>query len=887
MADNVVKEAIQLLNKNESVSNDLKFIKFYNMIINTIINNTYKHGTFNKCGKRAMCDIKDNSIRHICCNAEYIIQKWGSICKEFRINNYTCNDFFIYWLYGKINESKCNANEINQLYNNVKDYWKCGKSDKNCVNIDKKCVNIDYKCVNTDKKCVNIDNKCVNTDEICVESDIKCFRKFWHIKEKNVLKNKKELYDFLQYYKTIKILVNKNSSVHKEKYCNYINYIFLLYEKIHKDYNALHSGYYDEEIERFKNIFKDVDKEFAFLQSQCSKNKVELVLDNDNKKVRAIREDLTTKITEESLKLFQNIETGNLWKTLQIHKFYSWLNQKYEEIQKIPENPVSSEEYINKNTTFNKLYSTIKNILTSGDYTFSKQNNSTINKNCDYINYWLYGKLKDNEDFRNIIPFLYDVRKLFVNDKLCKSKVYNFHIEHLEKKIFLYKFLEFYKILRSKFDVQENGKKIEYCNYIKEIFNLYKDMEQDKENLRAYAEEINYFKETFLENIHELSFLSNRCPGKCLKDIFSDKYKKKCKSEQEPSSEKQNAAYEQCSEHNSSTIHNSEDENDLILKDTQLYKLYNEFNNDINNDYENYCTELNRFECKYKGGFKLCSKLVKNLMHLSRMPKNEERNKHCYALKHWLHEEIRKIFHSNYTDVSTEQVMKKFKEVAFYVNNNYLYDKPCYCFFDGSLNTWKEEKQLHDYFQTYDQIKNMIETNDKDCKKYFNYLTSINKLYGDHLQKCCYCYYDGECSEDCPNYFKCSDEFNPYNIFLKLKCGEEYIKKFKEVKKAPSIDHYVITASLKSLLYRNMKTAYDMFYMITLSIFGMLGMFLIFFIFYKFTPFGPYLHRNVINNKKSNNKNYKGYDTKSLRNNLRHPSKKRNDRKIQFSYLTA
>ncbi|GAB69383.1 hypothetical protein PCYB_001310 [Plasmodium cynomolgi strain B] len=250
--------------------------------------------------------------------------------------------------------------------------------------------------------------------------------------------------------------------------------------------------------------------------------------------------------------------------------------------------------------------------------------------------------------------------------------------------------------------------------------------------------------------------------------------------------------------------------------------MYNEFSQEDNNVYyKKYCTKLNTSKCQNKGVDKICVKLVKNLIHLSNVPLNNDRDERCYLLKHWLYDEIRKKFGANYNDVSKEPVIAELKEVVYRINNNYLHDKPCYCEFVGTLKDWKEEKELHDYFQSYDKIESNINADGDKCNNYFNKLVAINKIYEEHLGKCCYCYRSGYCYDTCPDYFKCDDKYNPYKIFLKLDCTEEISKNFKKVNKPQGIDYYVITEK------------YDLFFIVTQLFLGILGILMIFFIFYK------------------------------------------------------
>ncbi|KMZ78184.1 hypothetical protein PVIIG_04958 [Plasmodium vivax India VII] len=739
------------------------------------------------------CPTCDTFIQKICCNFEEITKKWEQNCSKFSLSPINCNYYFIYWLYGKINDSKCNNELINYFYRKLKSTGEC--------------------------------NSRVNT----------CVKKYSYIEDINVLKNKKELNDFTQYYNAIKNVLNRDVLSNKDKYCKYISYIFNLYEKIHKDHNALYSGYYDEDIKRFKTTFSKVKDEVNFLQPKCSELQVDLVFDKTSYNIKKIKEVVFNDFVNKNSQNFQDVEKGQEFNDSTLHKFYSKLNENYDgDISELDIKKLADVNYIKNNDEFLKILKKIEKIRAEWKKDLA-QDNIFSNKKCEYINYWLYDKLKDNPDPGNVIPFLYRISELFYNEKLCKSKRYEFHIEQIPNKKRLHDFVENYEIIKGKLNNSGKAEKEKYCKYIKAFFDLYKHMEQDIKGLHGYRDEIKHFKSKFYKNISELTFLNNKCPGKCLKYIFTNNYKKMCSSEEEQSEDEPTGGGKICRFEKKSTALDVVEKNVNVFMNYnyKIYDKYEEFNQeDMSKYYKRYCTKLNTSECKVKGVDKICVNLVKNLIHLSDIPWNNKRDERCYLLKHWLYYEIRKIFADNSYDVSKEPVIAELKEVVYRINNNYLHDKPCYCDFVGTLNTWKEEKLLHDYFQSYDNIKSNIEKDSDKCNNYFDNLVAINKLYEEHFGKCCYCYRSGDCYDSCPGYFKCDDKYNPYTIFLKLGCNEEISKSFKKANKPQGIDNYVISETIKSILLA-LKSKFDLFDFVTLSVLGILGTLMIFFIFYK------------------------------------------------------
>ncbi|KMZ83381.1 hypothetical protein PVBG_05928 [Plasmodium vivax Brazil I] len=722
------------------------------------------------------CTMKDTTIRKFCCNIKEILEDWNEKCKEFMLDCEKCNDYFIYWLYGKIKNSDLSVDEIKNLYSVMKKAWKI-KSFSGLCNIKQEFV-----------------------------------------VDKGVIKYKKELYDFLEYYEYIKKRI-ENKPHSSTEFCEYIWYAFEIYKKMHSDFNSYYYGSYDKEIKKFKNVFADVRKESEYVEKKCAKNNLNLVFDKTKNVIRLIKENETKEDVRNKFDLFHSSEKGFLEKNSSLFKFYSELNKYY--VERLTANcGTSGDTYIKENHDFCNMWHSIQEILKDWNRGTLQFKNLTYNKKCDYLNYWLYDKLKDHNDTRNIIPFLYEIRKLFTAKGYCNSKRYEFLAEQLENKKILHDFVEYYDLIKDKLTTLGNTEREKYCDYMKVFFDLYKDMEQNKSLSQGYIDEIRHFKAKFYGNTDELNFINSKCPGKCLNYIFTDKYKIFCPSDQGRSLVDLSDGRESC---------NAE----FIPKDSDLEKAYKELDEeDPNVYYKQYCTKINSFECKHKGVSNICHKLVKNLMHLSEMPKDTKRDERCYLLKHWLYRELRKIFSSNINDVSKEPVITKLKEVFFNINNKYLSERPCYCYFDDTMDKWKDDKQLHDYFQIYEKLAENIKTSSNSCDNYFGYLSSINKLYKKYIGECCYCFKSENCTDICPGYFKCDEKFNPYNLYLQLKCTGEPPKYFEKVDKPLGIDHYVITESQKYALLQYRLTS-DPFYMMAFYVLGVLGIFMTFFVFYK------------------------------------------------------
>ncbi|CAG9484543.1 unnamed protein product [Plasmodium vivax] len=831
MDPTVVDNAFKLL------SEDVKFKSLSELFILRTVIDVVIMGNFPNAQKCKECTMKDTAILKICCNLKKILEDWNEYCKVFNLDCEKCNDYFIYWLYGKIKNSNLNVREIKNIYSVLMNAWKIKLSNKAC--------NIKHELV----------------------------------VDKGVIKYKKELYDFLEYYEYIKKRIEDKQHSSTE-FCEYIWYAFELYKKMHSDSISYYYGYYDKEIEKFKSVFTNVQQELEYLENKCNNNILDSVFDKTNKVIRVMKKNETKEYIRNKFDSFHKSEKGLLEKKSSLFKFYLKLDGYY--AKRTTDSCESSDDnFFMKNIYFCNIWHSIKEMLEEWNRKSSQPKNFTYNKECDYLNYWLYDKLKDHNDTRNIIPFLYEIRKLFTAKGYCNSKRYEFLAEQLENKKILHDFVEYYDLIKDKLTTLGNTEREKYCDYMKVFFDLYKDMEQNKSLSQGYIDEIRHFKAKFYGNTDELNFINSKCPGKCLNYIFTDKYKIFCPSDQGRSLVDLSDGAESCGTENSFTPHYSSNEKDFIPNDSDLDKAYKELDEeDPNVYYKQYCTGIKSFECKHKGVSKICHKLVKNLMHLSEMPKDTKRDERCYLLKHWLYRELRKIFSSNINDVSKEPVITKLKEVFFNINNKYLSERPCYCYFDDTMDKWKDDKQLHDYFQIYEKLAENIKTSSNSCDNYFGYLSSINKLYKKYIGECCYCFKSENCTDICPGYFKCDEKFNPYNLYLQLKCTGEPPKYFEKVDKPLGIDHYVITESQKYALLQYRLTS-DPFYMMAFYVLGVLGIFMTFFVFYKFTPLGNIMHKRGNTNR---NQLIEAYEQELAQNSLRNNNVNRNQRRIQLAY---
>ncbi|KMZ88458.1 hypothetical protein PVBG_05416 [Plasmodium vivax Brazil I] len=256
MNRNVVDSAISLLQGDGQLGIKSKLYIFYSLF------DTYMDPW--DTGEKAKCNSKSEELDKMWCKIEYSLKGVREYINVFHVDIKNAADYLIYWFYGQLNKMDYDVNNINSFHNKVTNYFNT-KFPELKDQLNKKYI------------------------------------KSYNIK---VLQNKKELYDFLNYYKYIKDMLNQNRN--NQKFCNYVVYIFKLYKEIHDDYNSMNSGWYDDEIKLFKDKFNGVDNEINLLVEKCTHINSNLIFYKNDKSTRLIEHE---KSKEKVEKTFESIKT--------------------------------------------------------------------------------------------------------------------------------------------------------------------------------------------------------------------------------------------------------------------------------------------------------------------------------------------------------------------------------------------------------------------------------------------------------------------------------------------------------------------------------------------------------------------------------------------------
>ncbi|SBT30682.1 PIR Superfamily Protein [Plasmodium ovale wallikeri] len=728
----------------------------------------------------------------------------------------------------------------------------------------------------------------------------------FHILSFDEIEKLKKIYSFSEIYYEID---SKNKDViSKGKNCNYFKDGINLYNKAKISCSRNRSAYCKEFIE-YKKIHKGCIYNSSILQCENELGNTEYIEAN-SLSVKSLGEE--TSGSDEFLTQLSEVKKSNYFvdpvlsvllkndKKLEesrLHRFYKKLEESKEKQNDCPCNSIEGYSGDEKNSIGN-LCEDVCNILGNWIEKYKDYDKLPPKKTCAYFKHWLYGKLNDIEASPCDIDLFYNVWKNIVDknhkNTTCYSmKYYGFSKHQLAYKKKLFDFLEHYDTIRDKIKDNKNKYKNYYCDYVMSNFQLFKIMQRESVS-QIYGEEVDYFISKFAYNIKELSFLNNKCPGRCLNLVFDENNTKLCPFEEPPKEADQKKA-DLCNNTQTVTAQRSAiriNDKEYNFENLTTYKIYKTLDEEVTtNRYLNDCSILlpsTKEQCKIYG---LCTKLARNLEKLTEINKKEQ-NDRCAYISYWIYDQLYNIFGANKTNINDIPDVKKLLNVGY----NVLYKLGIHdCYYDmhrTNIHDYNEKKYLHDYFKNYEAILPDTLNENEKANKYCAYLTYINELYGKYIGDCCIHYSENHYWEECKDHFKCDQTFNPHTLYSKLKCDNKLpFKRFRKITPI-NIDYYVKLLTEKSkenpkLVKMDKEdpstslqitdkesasgsasasasasdsasgSASDYFSFITIVSFAILGIFMMFFILYKFTPLSSWIHKNK---QKEKNFHYNDYE---------------------------
>ncbi|KMZ94370.1 variable surface protein Vir21-like protein [Plasmodium vivax Mauritania I] len=247
---------LQKLADRDNFLNDILLSQFYE-VLNIGFNNYEESHICNNL-------IKDSNSYHItkiCNKLNAILEKWDQILKpsESVINSKYC-EYLNYWIHDQINDKLFRKKTTTLIYT----AW-------------------------------DILNK------YKITSKNNCWHKNFNVPEKD-FKNKKKIFEFLEYYNVIKSKMEKIDTLKKEEYCEYLKSIFSLYYTVKHEDLCKKSTVYKDEVDYFQKIIKDDD--LAFLKTNCPGKNIEFLFKKEQSSPG--KANLNLQLTKGKVNIYEN-----------------------------------------------------------------------------------------------------------------------------------------------------------------------------------------------------------------------------------------------------------------------------------------------------------------------------------------------------------------------------------------------------------------------------------------------------------------------------------------------------------------------------------------------------------------------------------------------------
>ncbi|KMZ87937.1 hypothetical protein PVBG_05385 [Plasmodium vivax Brazil I] len=463
MADKIIEKAVNLLKQDSTFSTQNNLHRVYQKF-----EENDSHISSNICKNDNDLNTKfnlDEDILNVCKRVERILNKWNYICSTNNdISDNTCCDFLIYWIYGELIKKNYTSYNVHWLYRKI----------QNLLENNEHVTSKNLNCNGNFKRVFAIEN----------------------------LKSKKYLHDFLEYFDSIKRIL-QSETPDKKDYCDYIYYILQLYNSIKEACYTRIPEACPDEIKLFQDKIKGDD--LSLVKNNCLRNLSKFKLSNMN----AILDQLKKELTIDK----ERVENPFKYRKLINYDIFHYL-KKYQEEEKSTQGKQKnvSNETEEQCTKINsgdhdehtKLEKICKEFILYF-FNFPKTKINSIHF-FDYMNYWLNEKLKTTKtkatDFIGIMD---------------KNLSYNFSSNSLYK-----------RFKRSVYDM--NGNILEEMNILHNLHDEYNKFLENLENECTVSD--NKCLSTYLTEINKCYHNKNKKFQKSLNNILSmynKKYQKNCK----------------------------------------------------------------------------------------------------------------------------------------------------------------------------------------------------------------------------------------------------------------------------------------------------------------------------------------------------------------------
>ncbi|SBT57062.1 PIR Superfamily Protein [Plasmodium ovale wallikeri] len=275
-----------------------------------------------------------------------------------------------------------------------------------------------------------------------------------------------------------------------------------------------------------------------------------------------------------------------------------------------------------------------------------------------------------------------------------------------------------------------------------------------------------------------------------------------------------------------------------------LEKLYNEFNGDVNETYDYYCSSAKDSNYSYNGIYNICKKLVRNLEIIS---KDTVRNKSgidlCSYLNYWVSKEVFQIVPS--TDTWKYDTIISMLGQPWNDYNYYLQNPSTKCVYPNetifvNLKNVEKLNELNNYIHNFKYIKEQIKSPYSEYKKcYCMYVSKYNVSYNDLISIC-----DDDKYRNCSKISTDMEIYDPQILLKELQCNESPLSK-PELQ--TDVDLHLPLSGEETV---DSKSAENSSFSIFPIFAPIVGVFTVSLILFKLTPLRFLLHKHLIKNKR-------------------------------------
>ncbi|GAW83948.1 variable surface protein [Plasmodium gonderi] len=326
-----------------------------------------------------ICNKPENEkLRDLCYRIEHIFKQWNTICSSSEQHKGKCCDYVNYWLYDKIEKKKdLKFSDVSWIYNRLKEIlckYSSGSNDK--------CI-------------------CKDNIKIFTSTD--------------VLKYKKLLYDFLEYYNYIINVQSTEEKIIEASSCEYIANMFSLYHKLEKEEEQQRKrgllNRYENELVLFRKKFND-ENTLSLLKTKCNTYSSYFEKPKSTENSNPLQGNNEESYTRQNISPGYEVYTAkiksdyeNVVRELPPSQIYEALSKEVSKEFRKGDSGINSKNY---NYTYcdslNKDIKTICEKMVRNINELSiidKLNEENHRDRCTYLNFWIYDKIIELYENKN------------------------------------------------------------------------------------------------------------------------------------------------------------------------------------------------------------------------------------------------------------------------------------------------------------------------------------------------------------------------------------------------------------------------------------------------------------------------------------------------------